>query len=99
QVSNDANSQSIQQNTTSIISEEEQNSHELLLATSSSSFELPNKEVVNMQIDDSGDSNLPGIRHLGYGYQYGIEIEKNAFELYKEAAEKGDINLIHQLGY
>ncbi|CAB4390905.1 unnamed protein product [Rhizophagus irregularis] len=67
-----------------------------------SSFELQDSEEMNMQIEYSDQSEPPSnIRHLGYCYQYGIGIEKNeirAFQLYKEAAEKGHINSKYDLG-
>ncbi|CAB4373833.1 unnamed protein product [Rhizophagus irregularis] len=85
-------------NSNNRLSEEEKKSLEFLLSkVLSSSFKLQNEEV-KMQIDDT---NLSGIRHLGYCYQHGIETEKNeikAFELYEAAAEKGDIDSIYQLG-
>ncbi|GES97447.1 kinase-like domain-containing protein [Rhizophagus clarus] len=47
------------------------------------------------------NNELKNIQTLAIFYYYGIGTEKNevrAFELYKEAAEKGHIDAIHQLG-
>ncbi|CAB5362704.1 unnamed protein product [Rhizophagus irregularis] len=67
-----------------------------------SPFELQDSEEMNMQTEYSDQSESPSnIHHLGYCHQYGIRIEKNeikAFQLYKEAAEKGHINSKYNLG-
>src|SRR6266496_5622912 len=51
---------------------------------------------------DNIKNKLKNIFLLDNLYQYGIGTEKNktkAFELYKEAAEKGHISSTHGLGY
>ncbi|CAB5380525.1 unnamed protein product [Rhizophagus irregularis] len=101
---NNAKSQIKQQNTTSKIDNieehmsEEQISLGLLLAKALT----PTREEVKMQTDDNEQLLYPSdIRHLGYCYQSGIGPEKDeirTFELFKEAADKGDIDSINNLG-
>ncbi|CAB5356588.1 unnamed protein product [Rhizophagus irregularis] len=66
------------------------------------SFKLPNREVINIiQTNDNDQLKSSDIHHLAYCCRYGIGTEKNevkAFELYKEAAEKCDIDSIYMLG-
>ncbi|RIA88464.1 hypothetical protein C1645_826327 [Glomus cerebriforme] len=56
------------------------------------SFKLPNREMVNKQINDNGDQSgsSSDIRQLG--------VEKNV-KSYKKASEKGHIDSIYDLGY
>jgi hypothetical protein len=64
-------------------------------------FILEKSKEINMQIDYNQLGPLSNIHHLGYCYQYGIGIEKNeirAFQLYKEAVEKGHIISKYDLG-
>ncbi|CAB5388323.1 unnamed protein product [Rhizophagus irregularis] len=106
---NHVKSQTKQQNTTSKInniehmSEEEQKSLGLLLAKALTSSSKLTIEEVKMQTDDNEQLLYPSdIRHLGYCYQRGIGTEKNekkAFELYKEAAKRGNITTINDLAY
>src|SRR5436190_2235732 len=57
-------------------------------------------EIFNYLLNNK--NNLQNIFLLAIFYQIEIGTEKNeikAFELYKEAADKGDVNSINNLGY